>query len=416
MIAGCKYTEFVDTPDSVHNLVVQLVPEGAKVLEFGCATGYMSEVLRGRRGCEVVGVEISAEAAEIARGRADRVIVGDAEELDYEELLGNEQFDAVLFADVLEHLRDPEALLRRIRPFVAETGAVIASIPNVAHGSLRLALLSGAFRYRPTGLLDDTHLRFFTRDSIQDLFESTGYMVTHWQRHRIDIAETEIAPPVVPLPEEIQQWLASDPEVTTYQFVIRAVPTKEPSLLAELARLRELPKRVADLEQSLEGSFGDVGHLQQALESALHDQGEHTAALEARVEASSRREQQLEDLLLDANTQLLRRDEELQRIHTELEGGIRRRDEEAQQFRHNLEEAQREIQWLQGNLEQAQREIQWLQGNLEESQHEVQWLQANLEEAQRSLTTMEATRVWQLGQRYWRIRAGVGRLTRFRKP
>src|SRR5207248_2616993 len=96
-------------------------------------------------------------------------LVGDAEELDLETELGGERFDAILFADVLEHLRDPAALLKRVRPLVAENGVVIASIPNVAHASVRLALLGGSFRYREWGLLDETHLRFFTRHGVEDL-------------------------------------------------------------------------------------------------------------------------------------------------------------------------------------------------------------------------------------------------------
>ena len=149
------------------------------------------------------------------------MIVGDAEKIDYAAELAGEEFDVVLFADVLEHLKEPGDVLRRVRPFVAENGSVIASIPNVAHGSVRLALLSGEFRYRDWGLLDDTHLRFFTRASIQDLFEETGYVVTHWMRQRLDLGETEISVPNVP--DAVREWLASDPETTTYQFVLRAL-------------------------------------------------------------------------------------------------------------------------------------------------------------------------------------------------
>src|SRR5436305_8188805 len=143
-----KYTKFDDTPGSTHNLVVGLIEPGSRVLEFGCATGYMSQMLRDRLGATVVGVELNAEAAQLAAVHCDRVLVGDAEEIDLEAELGGERFEAVLFADVLEHLRDPAALLRRVRPFVAEGGVVIASIPNVAHARVRLALLRGSVQYR----------------------------------------------------------------------------------------------------------------------------------------------------------------------------------------------------------------------------------------------------------------------------
>jgi 2-polyprenyl-3-methyl-5-hydroxy-6-metoxy-1,4-benzoquinol methylase len=229
-----KYTEFQVDPGSTHSKVVSLVPPATRVLEFGCATGYMTEVLKNRLGCTVTGVEISPEAAELAERHAERVIVGDAEKIDYAAELAGEEFDVVLFADVLEHLKEPGDVLRRIRPFVAENGVVIASIPNVAHGSVRLALLGGEFRYRDWGLLDDTHLRFFTRSSIQDLFEETGYVVTHWVRQRLDVGETEISVPQVP--DAVREWLASDPETTTYQFVLRAL-ISEPA--SELKTMRE---------------------------------------------------------------------------------------------------------------------------------------------------------------------------------
>ena len=193
-----KYTTFQGDPASTHSKIVSLVPPATRVLEFGCATGYMTEVLKNRLGCTVVGIEIDRDAAALAEQHAERVIVGDAEKIDYAAELAGEQFDVVMFADVLEHLKEPGDVLRRVRPFVAENGVVVASIPNIAHASVRLALLGGEFRYREWGLLDDTHLRFFTRASIQDLFEETGYVVTHWLRQRLDVGETEIRVPEVP--------------------------------------------------------------------------------------------------------------------------------------------------------------------------------------------------------------------------
>ena len=235
-----RYTEFQDDPGSTHRKIVSLVPPATRVLEFGCATGYMSEVLKNELGCTVTGVEISPEAAELAEQHTERVIVGDAEKIDYAAELAGEEFDVVLFADVLEHLKRPGDVLRRVRPFVAENGSVIASIPNVAHGSVRLALLGGEFRYRDWGLLDETHLRFFTRASIQDLFEETGYVVTHWTRQRLDLGETEISVPNVP--DAVREWLASDPETTTYQFVLRALVSDTANQLqamrSELEELR----------------------------------------------------------------------------------------------------------------------------------------------------------------------------------
>jgi 2-polyprenyl-3-methyl-5-hydroxy-6-metoxy-1,4-benzoquinol methylase len=217
-----KYTHFDASHDSTHNLVVGLVPPGARVLEFGCASGYMSAELRQRLGCHVTGIERDPAAAELAHGHAERVIAGDAETLDYVDLFEGERFDVLLFADVLEHLLDPAGLLRRVRPLLAEGGIVVASIPNVAHGSVRVALLGGEFRYTAKGLLDDTHLRFFTRDSVAELFESAGFVIDEWQRKSAPIDQTEVAVPELAALDLVRAQLDADPEATTYQFVVRA--------------------------------------------------------------------------------------------------------------------------------------------------------------------------------------------------
>ena len=244
---AARRTTFDDAPGSTHNLVLGLVEPGSRVLEFGCASGYMSEALRDRLGASVVGVELDAEAAQLAAVHTERVLVGDAEELDLEAELGGERFDAILFADVLEHLRDPAALLRRARQFVAEGGVVIASIPNIAHASVRLALLGGSFQYRDEGLLDAGHLRFFTREGIQDLFESSGYLITQWLRRRLDVDETEIPVPRS-VPEEARAWAAGDPEATTYQFVVCAMPSEPAAqLLAWRTKLGEARTELEEL-------------------------------------------------------------------------------------------------------------------------------------------------------------------------
>jgi len=229
---------FDATPGSTHELVVGLVPPRARVLEFGCASGYMSRVLKTRLGCRVVGVELFAESAEQALPHCERLLIGDVETMDLGATLGGERFDAILFADVLEHLRQPEAVLRRLRPLLAEGGVVVASLPNVAHASVRLALLGGEFRYADGGLLDRTHVRFFTRESIEDLFEGAGYTIDTWARRRRSAEQSEVLPPARPVPEAITAWLREDPEATTYQFVVRAAPSAaaEANLRARLQR------------------------------------------------------------------------------------------------------------------------------------------------------------------------------------
>jgi 2-polyprenyl-3-methyl-5-hydroxy-6-metoxy-1,4-benzoquinol methylase len=274
-----KYVEFQDDPASTHSKVVSLVPPATRVLEFGCATGYMSEVLKTRLGCTVVGVEIDRDAAALAEQHAERVIVGDAEKIDYAAELAGEEFDVVLFADVLEHLKEPADVLRRVRPFVAENGVVVASIPNIAHASVRLALLAGEFRYREWGLLDDTHLRFFTRASIQDLFEETGYVVTHWLRQRFDVGETEIKVPEVP--EAVREWLASDPEATTYQFVLRALVSEPANQLKTMREELDELRIHRDASVQLAAARDELAELRPLREEVAHLRAENEAVRRA---------------------------------------------------------------------------------------------------------------------------------------
>jgi SAM-dependent methyltransferase len=297
--ADLRYAEFDDHPGSAHNLVLGLVESGSRVLEFGCGAGYFSQVLRNRLGASVVGVELDAEAARLASTYCNRVLVGDPEELDLEAELGGECFDAIVFAEVLEHLRDPGSLLRRVRPFVADSGVVLASIPNVAHASVRLSLLGGSFRYREQGLLDEDHLRFFTREGVLDLFESSGYLITRWLRRRLEVEETEIPIPRT-VPEEARAWAAADPEATTYEFVVCAVPfeagpqlyawrTKLAEARTELDQLRPLAAEAEMLRTELQ-ELAELREAYEALQRQLNDErlacAEQIAAVEDGVYGS----------------------------------------------------------------------------------------------------------------------------------
>jgi len=225
-------------------LIVELVGHGKRVLDIGCATGDLAEVL-AERGCEVTGIEIDPEAARQAEERCERVTVGDVERLDLGAELDEESFDVIIFGDILEHLKDPLRTLKRLKSFLRAEGYAVASIPNVAHGSVRLALLQGEFEYRPLGLLDDTHLRFFTRDSIEKLFRDAGYIIDIVERTRLGLFDTEISIDKSQIPEKVLDLIGQDPEATTYQFVLTAHPQ------AAAQRAAKSDERTQYLEEQL---------------------------------------------------------------------------------------------------------------------------------------------------------------------
>jgi 2-polyprenyl-3-methyl-5-hydroxy-6-metoxy-1,4-benzoquinol methylase len=136
-------------PESAHTAALELVGWNKRVLEVGCAGGHVTTALV-EQGCTVVGVEIDPRAAAAAERVAEHVVVGDIDAGDIWAGLEGEQFDAVLLGDVLEHLRDPLEALRRFTTHLGPEGVVVISLPNIAHGDVRLSLLCGEFTYRPT--------------------------------------------------------------------------------------------------------------------------------------------------------------------------------------------------------------------------------------------------------------------------
>lgn len=159
----------------VSGLVPRLVPKGARVLDVGCGTGAVSVQIREVAGATVIGLEPSAERAAACRARGIETI----EALFPSDAIPTGTFDAIVFTDVLEHLADPAVALIAAKQMLAADGVVIASVPNVAHWSVRFDLALGRFEYKPYGIMDATHLRWFTRQSLKRLFETCGFRVEH---------------------------------------------------------------------------------------------------------------------------------------------------------------------------------------------------------------------------------------------
>lgn len=173
--------------DQVRHDVAPLLPARTRrVLEIGCGTGATLAWLKAEHGAEqATGVEIEPAAAAAARGRVDRLVVGDIGHMDFETGQGTGgvtvpagSLDLVLALDVLEHLADPWDTVRRLTRLLAPDGALIASLPNVAHFSVSIGLVVGnRWPYADWGILDRTHLRFFVRDTAVSLLECGGLAV-----------------------------------------------------------------------------------------------------------------------------------------------------------------------------------------------------------------------------------------------
>ena len=162
---------------NVRDDIVSLVPGDANdILEIGCAAGMTGNKLKQKPGVYVAGVELDRRAAVEAKKVLDDVIEGNIETLELP--FGEKRFDCILFADVLEHLVDPLEVLKKTRKFLKTDGSVIASIPNVQYLGLVSQLVEGNWTYQDEGILDRTHLRFFTYHEIIKLFDEAGYIIS----------------------------------------------------------------------------------------------------------------------------------------------------------------------------------------------------------------------------------------------
>lgn len=154
--------------------VLRHVGHGERILDVGAGRGRLGETMRAR-GNLVHAIELDAAAAEAARGRVDFVHCGDATRIaELPPPIAAGAYDRVVFADVLEHVLDPQALLFAARGLLRPGGEVVVSLPNVATWTMRLRLLAGDFTYGDSGILDRTHLRFFTYRSARALLRSVG--------------------------------------------------------------------------------------------------------------------------------------------------------------------------------------------------------------------------------------------------
>ncbi len=192
--------------------ILARVGTGSSVLDVGPWTGAHGRHLMATAGCVVDGVEADADAARTAAADYRELVQGSIEDPGVRERIAPGAYDAILFLDVLEHLRDPADVLRSARHWLRPGGKVLCSLPNVAHWRVRLALARGRFDYAENGLMDATHLRWFTRRTARDLLTGAGYRVT-WE---------DAAVPQHPR-LKVPQWLLR-PELFAYQLYYEGVP------------------------------------------------------------------------------------------------------------------------------------------------------------------------------------------------
>jgi SAM-dependent methyltransferase len=206
--------------------LLALVPlTSRRLIEIGCSSGALARAFKQKvPESHYVGVEIDSGYAELATRHCDEVIVCDLDQADDVFWQTHEDRDCWIFGDTLEHLRDPWAVLRRIRRHIPSGGSVVVCIPNVQHWSIQAKLSVGDFRYRDSGLLDRTHLRWFTRQTVLEAFRETGFEVVTGKPRIFNEPNRERFLPII---EQMAQAAGGDAkqavqDALALQYVIRA--------------------------------------------------------------------------------------------------------------------------------------------------------------------------------------------------
>ncbi len=169
-----RYDYHTDDPDEVAGILQALMPEDVRVLDVGCGTGSVAVIANRNKRNSVLGIEPDAARAKVA---ASRGIDTTCDYLDPQFIAEKGPFDVIVFSDVLEHLASPDEMLDLAATALKPGGIMLVSVPNVAHWSIRLKLLFGRFDYTDFGLCDSTHLRWFTRKTIQALVAAHGFEI-----------------------------------------------------------------------------------------------------------------------------------------------------------------------------------------------------------------------------------------------
>ncbi|MDD5163412.1 MAG: class I SAM-dependent methyltransferase [Candidatus ainarchaeum sp.] len=195
---------------SAHSQIVALAGKNRKILEFGCGKGFVSEQLQ--KNCnKVTAIEIDTESAGQAEKFCEKIILGNIEKIDFEKI--GKDFDAAIFADVLEHLKNPEETIAKTKKLLSLEGKIIVSVPNIANWKIRFGLLLGKFDYAKQGILDKTHLKFFTLKTIKKAIENSGFEI-----------EKISSVPSAPVPSMALKKALSKifPGAFSFQFIILA--------------------------------------------------------------------------------------------------------------------------------------------------------------------------------------------------
>lgn len=281
------------------SVLAQLVQQQTTVLDLGCGSGALGQLLLQANQCTCDGLTFNEAEAVHAQPHYRRVVVADLETCDLLAIFPTEHYDYIICADVLEHLRTPERVLMACQKLLKPAGQLLVSVPNASYAGLVAELLQGEFRYREEGLLDSTHLRFFTRRSLSRFLTHEGWVVQQMETVQRALPASEFSTPFDSLPPAVSRYLLAVPDALTYQFIVRAEPlARLPKQLPHEAGGDTEPRKAlfsAQLYWAVAGEYaeknkvvvtGEVGTLRQTLTFPIPAMG--TALTALRIDPADR--------------------------------------------------------------------------------------------------------------------------------
>jgi len=241
-------------------MLMQMKP-GTVVLECGCATGYLTHFLSERWKCKVYIIEYEQTAFDIARQYAAGGVCADLMQDTWLEYFSNMQFDYILFPDVLEHLSDPQKVVRAASTLLKNDGKMLVSLPNIGHNDILLKLMKGEWNYTKLGLLDDTHIHFWGINNLQPFFEEAGMHIDVLDAAYLPTMCTEQFADSDHQPDgKAIDLICSRREGEVFQFIITLVKKKRGIEMKTKDMIKEAPGRERFVHSLISKVFLDTGN------------------------------------------------------------------------------------------------------------------------------------------------------------
>lgn len=211
--------------ENSNSAILKNILPNSKVLECGCAHGRMTKYLKEVLSCDVYIAERNEDTGKNAAVYSIKSFLGEEGNIEEETFFNNlyekgiYDLDYIIFADILEHLYSPEKILQKCQHLLKKDGSIWISIPNIGHNSVLIDLWNNKFTYRETGLLDDTHIRFFTYYSLKKMVEKCGLNVVNEINLQNTVENTEFNNSYENVRPEIRYTLKKRNHGETYQFI-----------------------------------------------------------------------------------------------------------------------------------------------------------------------------------------------------